>query len=69
MKDRVDTDLMGIVTHIAEALAKIKPGDPLRLANRETRKKQNYSDSSGNSPGKILTSRCAWKERNRVKSS
>jgi len=23
MKDRVDTDLMGIVTHIAEALAKL----------------------------------------------
>jgi hypothetical protein len=99
MKDHVDTELMGIVTHIAEALAKIKPGDPLRLANRETRKKQNYSDSSsptyfknstqeteyknydqsqgqifcffhntsGNSPVKILTSRCTWKERSRVK--
>ena len=62
MKDRVDTDLMGIVTHIAEALAKIKPGDPLRLANRETRKKQNYSDSSGNSPGSYFLSNTHSKE-------
>jgi hypothetical protein len=57
MKDRVDKS-MGIVTHIAEALPRIKPTDPLRLAKREARKKRNCSDSSGNSPAKILASRC-----------
>ena len=40
MKDRVDKS-MGIVTHITEALARIKPTDPLRLAKREGRKKRN----------------------------
>jgi hypothetical protein len=57
MKDRIDTS-MGIVTLIAEALAKIKPTDPFRLAKCEARKKRNCSDSSGNSPAKILASRC-----------
>ena len=56
MKGRVDKS-MGIVTRIAEALARIKPTEPLRLAKREARKKRNCSDSSGNSPGKILDSR------------
>jgi hypothetical protein len=43
MKDRVDKS-MGIVTRIAEALARIKPTDPLRLADREVvRKKRNCS--------------------------
>jgi hypothetical protein len=36
MKDRVDKS-MGIVTRIAEALARIKPTEPLRLAKREAR--------------------------------
>jgi hypothetical protein len=36
MKGHVDRS-MGIVTRIAEALARIKPTDPLRLANREPR--------------------------------
>ena len=34
MKVRVDKS-MGIVTHIAEALARIKPTEPLRLVKRE----------------------------------
>ena len=68
MKDRVDKS-MGIVTHIAEALARIKPTEPLRLGQREARKKRNCSDSSGNSPVKMLASRCACKKSSRVKSS
>ena len=36
MKDRVDKS-MGIVTRITEALARIKPTDPLRLVKREAR--------------------------------
>jgi hypothetical protein len=68
MKGRVDKS-MGIVTRIAEALAKIKPTETSRLANRESRKKRNCSDSSGNSPVKILTSRCACKKISRAKSS
>ena len=67
MKDHVDKS-MGIVTRIAEALARIKPTDPLRLANRQAHKKRNCSDSSGNSPAKILASRCVCK-KNRRKSS
>ncbi len=35
MKDLVDKS-MGVVTHIGEDLVRIKPTDPLRLANRET---------------------------------
>jgi hypothetical protein len=68
MKGRVDKS-MGIVTHIAEGLARIKPTDPLRVANREAHKKRNCSDSSGNSPAKILVSRYVCKKSNRVKSS
>jgi hypothetical protein len=49
MNGRVDKS-MGIVTRIAEALARIKPTEPSRLAKREDRKKRNCSDSSGNSP-------------------
>jgi hypothetical protein len=45
MKDRVDKS-MGIVTRIAEALAKIKPTEPLRLAKHAARRKRNWSDSS-----------------------
>ncbi len=59
MKDLVDKS-MGIVTHIAESL---------RLVKRQPRKKQNCSDSSGNSPAKILASRWVWKKNRRVKSS
>jgi hypothetical protein len=58
MKDLVDKS-MGIVTRITEALVRIKPTEPLRLAKREARKKRNCSDSSGNYPAKILASRCA----------
>ena len=68
MKDRVDKSI-GIVTHITEVLAKIKPTEPLRLAKRDARKKRNCSDSSGNSPDKILASRCTCKKNSRVKSS
>jgi hypothetical protein len=56
MKGHVDKS-MGIVTHITEVLVRINPTDPLRLANRETHKKRNWSDSSGNSPAKVLVSR------------
>jgi hypothetical protein len=69
MKDRVDKS-MGIVTHISKTLDRIKPTHPLRLVNREDHhKKRNCSDSSGNSPAKILDSRCACKKSSRVKSS
>jgi hypothetical protein len=44
MKGRVDKS-MGIVTRIGEAFARIKPTEPSRLDNRETRKKRNCSDS------------------------
>jgi hypothetical protein len=56
MKGLVDKS-MGILTRMAEALARIKPIDPLRLDKREAHKKRNCSDSSGNSPAKILDSR------------
>jgi hypothetical protein len=68
MKDRVDKS-MGIVTLIPEALAKIKPTKSLRFAKLAARQKRNCSDSSGNSPAKILDSRCACKKRRRTKSS
>ncbi len=68
MKDRVDKS-MGIVTHIVEVLVKIKPTQSLRLDKCEAYKKRNYSDSSGNSPAKILASRCSCKKSSRVKSS
>jgi hypothetical protein len=68
MKVHVDKS-MGIVTRIAEALARIKPTDPLRLAKREVREKRKCSDSSGNSPAKILASRYACKNSSLVKSS
>ncbi len=68
MKDRVDKS-MGIVTRMTEALTRVKPTDPLRLTDRESRKKRNCSDSSGNSPTKILVSRDVCKKNNRVKSS
>ena len=42
------------MTLIVESLDKIKPAESLRLAKREARKKRNCSDSSGNSPAKIL---------------
>jgi hypothetical protein len=44
MKDRVDKS-MGIVNHNVDSLARIKPTEPLRLANREVPKKRNCSDS------------------------
>jgi hypothetical protein len=56
MKDRVDKS-MGIVTRIVETLDRIKPTETLRLSNRESRKKRNWSDSSGNSSAKIKASR------------
>jgi hypothetical protein len=39
MKGLLDKS-MGIVTHIAEDLARIKPTESLRLAKRDARKKQ-----------------------------
>jgi hypothetical protein len=68
MKDLVDKSI-GIVTRIPEALARIKPTEPLRLDKREDHKKRNYSDSSGNCPVKILPSRYTCKKRSRGKSS
>jgi hypothetical protein len=61
MKDRVDKS-METVTHIVQDLSRIKPTETLRLAKREARIKRNCSDSSGNSPTKILVSRCACKK-------
>jgi hypothetical protein len=66
MKDLVDKS-MGIVTHITETLARIKPTEPLRLDKREAWKKRNCSDSSGNSPTKIPISRCVCKKSSRTK--
>ena len=68
MKDHVDKS-MGIVTHITEDLARIKPTESLRLTKCEARKKRNFSDSSGNSPAKILVSRSTCKKNSRTKSS
>jgi hypothetical protein len=68
MKDRVEKSI-GLVTYITEVLAKIKPTESLRLVKCEAHKKRNCSDSSGNSPAKILASRCACKKKRRVKSS
>jgi hypothetical protein len=65
MKGHVDKS-MGIVTRISELLTRIKPTDPLRLVKCEARKKRNYSDSSGNSPAKILASRCVCKKSSRA---
>jgi hypothetical protein len=67
MKDRVDKS-MGIVTLIAEALAKINPTEPFRFAKRAARKKRKCSDSSGNSAAKILALRCACKKNRQTKS-
>ena len=63
MKGRVDKS-MRILTLIAEALAKMKPTEPLRLAKDAARSKRNLSDSSGTSPAKALASRCACKKAN-----
>ena len=60
---------MGIVTLITEVLTKIRPKETLRLVTGSVCKKRNCSDSSGNSPAKILASRCACKKSRRVKSS
>jgi len=46
MKDRVDKS-MGIVTHITEALTKIKSTESLRFDKCADHKKRNCSDSSG----------------------
>ena len=67
MKDRVDKS-MGIVTRITETLAKIKPTETLRLTKCEVRKKRKCSESSGNSPVKILASRCVCKRKAAVQS-
>ena len=68
MKDHVDKS-MGIVTRIVEAFPRIKPAESLRLVEREARQKRNCSDSSGNSPVKILTSGYVCKKIILVKSS
>ena len=68
MKGRVDKS-MGIVTFIGEVLAKIKYTETLIFTKCAGRKKRNYSDSTGNSPAKILASRCACKKIRRTKSS
>jgi hypothetical protein len=68
MKGLVDKS-MGILTLIGEALPRIKPTDPLRLTKREGHKKRKCSDSSGNSPAKILDSRYTCKKSIRAKSS
>ncbi len=68
MKGHVDKS-MGIVTRIAEVLARIKPTESLRLPKREAHKKRNCSDSSGNSAAKILASRYTCKKISGAKSS
>jgi hypothetical protein len=68
MKDHVDKS-MGIVTHIVEAFAKIKPTEPLKLVKREAHKKRNCLVSTGNSPVKILASWGGYTQNRRTKSS
>ncbi len=68
MKDLVDKS-MGIVTLLVEDFPKYTRTDPLRLSEREGRKKRNCLDDSGNSPAKIIPSRYACEKIRRVKSS
>jgi hypothetical protein len=62
MKFRVDKS-MGIVILIPEDLTEIKVTETLRFVKCSTRKKRNCSDSSGNSPDKILDSHGRKTER------
>ena len=55
MKDREDKT-RGIVSLIGEDLTKNKPTETWRLGKQTTRRKRNWSDSSGNSPTKSLNS-------------
>ena len=68
MKDR-DERSRGIATHIPDDFVIIKPTVPFRLAKHEARRKQNWSDSSGNSLAKADASRCECKKNNLIKSS
>ena len=66
MKGNVDKS-RGIVTHIVESLAKIKPTDPLRLSKQTVWRKRNYSETSVNSPVKTISSRWRCKKiKNKV---
>ena len=47
MKGRVDKS-REIEILMAEALTKVKPTEPLRLAKQAARRNRNWSDSSGN---------------------
>ncbi len=69
MKDRADKSMGIVTTHITETSAKSKPVDPLRWTKLEAHKKRKCSDSSCNSPAKILGSRSGYKEISHVKSS
>ena len=68
MKDR-DERSRGIVTHISDVFAIIKPTAPFRSAKHETLRKRNWSDSSWNSLVKTDVSRCECKKNNIRKSS
>ena len=56
MQDREERS-KGIEIRIADAFAIIKPTVPFKLAKHETRRKRNWSDSSGNSLVKVDVSR------------
>ena len=56
IKDRDDRS-SGIEIHIAEALAKINPTDPLIFAKQAARRNLNFSDSSGISLARVVVSR------------
>jgi F0F1-type ATP synthase epsilon subunit len=68
IKDRDDRS-SGIEILIAEGLAKINPTDPLILAKQAVRRNRNCSDSSGNSLTRVETSRWAYRNSRRLKSS
>jgi hypothetical protein len=70
IKDR-DERSSGIEILMADAFAKIKPTDPLRLTNlwQSAWRKQNSSDSSGSSLSRADASRWVCKKSKRMKSS
>ena len=61
MKVRDDRS-SGIKILMSDDFVKINPTDPLRLVKQETRRKRNWSDSSGNSLDRTDDSRWGYKK-------
>jgi hypothetical protein len=67
IKDR-DVKSSGIEILIDNSFTKINPTEPLRFAEPESRRKRNWSDSSGgNSLTRADDSRWVWKNSRRLK--